>query len=357
MRPGKIGSLSSVLVVGWLAACGSDFSGGEGDGGSGGGSGSAGKGAGGSQNKGGTGSAGKGGNTSGGSGATGGNVATAGETGSAGEGVINPGMAGAAAAGAPSTTSSCRTGALENVLFCDDFEDPSLPDWAHLQVVGDDGETVHVTEPVHTGSGAVRSTKTVQGSLDPLLTDELGLHTSDRMYARVWMYIPASVTISNDPLANASLLVLGESGASDGGISLVMWANNKVTMQIYRSECPRHVCTDRELHDGAAGRHLVLRAAELPDLRERFEQRVQLEYRQQRARQCRAPKDDRLAAVRAVPTPLARGQLHLPSASNRRHRLLRRRRRQHERHTLRVNAPTRGGDGTVANALIEEILA
>jgi hypothetical protein len=232
----KFFSLTSILAISWLAACGSDFSGSDDAGGSGGQA----SGAVGGKSSGGT-NAGKGGKSSGGS-STGGNVGTAGGIGSAGEGVIigeagaSTGMAGATSGGAGAPTvvyPSCRDagGVVTDVLFCDNFEDPELPEWSHLGM-GDDGVSLHVTEPVHAGSGALMSIKSAQGTLDPVFTDALGEHTSGQLYLRVWMFIPGDVIITADPLANASLLVLGEGPPNVGGVSLAMWANSKSTIQV-----------------------------------------------------------------------------------------------------------------------------
>ncbi len=216
----KICSLTSVSFVTWLVACGSDFVGEEPGGGSVGRAGGGGNGTGGV--------AGSNGGVGGKSGTAGTTGTTGGQTGSAG---AHPGMAGAG--GAPSTP-SCRTGVLANVLFCDDFEDPTLPGWSHLEASGDDGKTEYVSEPepLHHGTGAVKSIKTSPGLLDPLVIDALGERTGDRLFTRVWMFIPGSVTITNVAGANASLLVLGEAPPSDGGVSIAMWPAG-VSIQIY----------------------------------------------------------------------------------------------------------------------------
>jgi hypothetical protein len=229
MTRAKVFSLGSVVVVSWLAACGSAFEGSSGSGGS-------------ANTTGGSGQMGKGGNTSGGAQAGKGGAAGAGSGGSSSgtAGSVEPGEGGdgndtggtqSGTAGAPAMA-ACRVGALENVLLCDDFEDPEHPGWEHNEDTGDDGSTIYVNNPVHQGMGAIKSTKTSPGPLDPLFSDALGENTTGRLYARVWMFIPGTTAISNDPLANASLLVLGEAPPSDGGVSVVLWSS-AVTVQVY----------------------------------------------------------------------------------------------------------------------------
>jgi hypothetical protein len=156
-------------------------------------------------------------------------------------GSVNPGTGGSSAGaggtaggtggtgGAP-TAPACRTGVFENVLFCDDFEDPALGEWTHFATSGSDGQTVRVTDPVHDGMGALRSIKSAPGTRDPLYADVLGGRTSGRLFVRVWMLIPGTVTISQG--GNASILVLGENTPSLGGLSIAWWQTG-ITIQIY----------------------------------------------------------------------------------------------------------------------------
>ncbi len=171
-----------------------------------------------------------------GMGAEGGGTADAGADGGGTGGTPNGGTAGSSGSagnggsGGGVTTPACKTGALANVLFCDDFEQPGLPAWTHFANSGNDGASTRVTDPVHLGSGALRSIKSAEGMRDPLVADVLGNRTSGKLYVRVWMMIPSSVTIANN--ANASLLVLGEAPPSDGGVSVAHWATG-VTLQVY----------------------------------------------------------------------------------------------------------------------------
>jgi hypothetical protein len=195
---------------------------------------------------------GSGGAVNGSGGASAGNTATGGDgdTGMGGEnGSTNAGMDGGGSAGAPGgsggtpnggsggsaggpTKPACMTGALANVLFCDDFETDALPAWTHFAPNGSDGETVRVSGPVHLGSAAIRSIKSATGSRDPLVADVLGMRSSGKLYVRVWMYIASTVTITNQAGANASLLVLGQAPPSDGGVSLALWTAG-ATLQVY----------------------------------------------------------------------------------------------------------------------------
>ena len=154
------------------------------------------------------------------------------EAGGDGAGTGGTPAAGTGGTGGTPATPACMTGALENVLFCDDFEAPGLPAWTHFASSGSDGETTRVSSPAHLGSGALRSIKSAPGTRDPLFNDTLGQRTTGKLYVRVWMYIPGSVIITNDALANASLLVLGEAPPGDGGVSLSMWSTG-LTLTIY----------------------------------------------------------------------------------------------------------------------------
>lgn len=92
---------------------------------------------------------------------------------------------------------------FRSALFCDGFESGSLSTWWELFT--DSGVAEVVADPVYRGSGALGSRTSVTGDRTASITRDFGTHSTGQIYARAYIYVPSSVSVSG-----LSLLIIGE---------------------------------------------------------------------------------------------------------------------------------------------------
>jgi hypothetical protein len=131
------------------------------------------------------------------------------------------------AAGADSGPPSCRDDPrFRNVLFCDNFEDPALPEWTVKPPPA--GNAQDITRVATTrrwrGAASLHTRKVGAGDGSPLYADALGHLTTGHLYIRFYLYVTAPMPAAIPTLPDSiGVFVVGESADDLGGGAFNLW--------------------------------------------------------------------------------------------------------------------------------------